>query len=244
MMTKKIVPYSSSTDTKRVQVEKMFDTIAGKYDRLNSLLSLGMDTGWRKKVLKIVAEKNPQTILDIATGTGDMAILLSATNAGYILATDISTGMLKVADEKIAALNLQDRIKTSVQDTEHLELTDNSFDAVTVCYGIRNFENLSVGLAEIYRVMKHNGFFVILETSVPTNWVMKSGYWVYTRIGMPLVMKLLSKDKQAYTYLSKSAAEFPYGRKLGKILEQAGFANIRIMPQFFGASTIYYAEKH
>jgi len=167
-MSKNITPYKDSQLGKKQQVEQMFDTISGNYDNLNRMISLGTDQGWRRKVLKLVAETNPTTILDIATGTGDMAILLSKTNAQKITGLDLSAGMLEVGRKKIKALNLDHRIEMIQGDSENLPFEDNSFDAITVGFGIRNFENLEKGLTEILRVLKPNGIFIILETSVPT----------------------------------------------------------------------------
>lgn len=237
------LPNTKSKESKKQQVEQMFNHISGNYDQVNRLITFGMDVKWRKRVLKIISEKNPENILDVATGTGDMAILFSKTSARTILGVDISEGMLEIADQKINSLNLQHRIETSVQDSEALSIIDNSFDAVSVSYGIRNFENLNLGLSEIYRVLKKTGVFVILETSVPENYFLKAGFKIYTNTIMPNLAKIISKEKNAYSYLSRSASNFPYGQKMKDVLQDIGFKNVKIMPQFFGASTIYYAEK-
>ena len=242
-MSKNITPYKDSQLGKKQQVEQMFDTISGNYDSLNRMISLGTDQGWRKKVLKIVAEKNPDTILDIATGTGDMAILLSKTNATKITGLDLSAGMLEVGKGKIKALNLQNRIDMIQGDSENLPFEDNSFDAITVGFGIRNFENLEKGLSEILRVLKPNGIFIILETSVPTKFPFKQGYFFYTQNIMPFMGKLFSKDQKAYKYLSNSAKNFPFGQELNNILKKVGFINVQDRPQTMGIATIYSASK-
>ncbi len=242
-MSKNITPYKDSQLGKKQQVEQMFDTISGNYDSLNRMISLGTDQGWRKKVLKIVAEKNPDTILDIATGTGDMAILLSKTNATKITGLDLSAGMLEVGKGKIKALNLQNRIDMIQGDSENLPFEDNSFDAITVGFGIRNFENLEKGLSEILRVLKPNGIFIILETSVPTKFPFKQGYFFYTQNIMPFMGKLFSKDQKAYKYLSDSAKNFPFGQELNNILKKVGFINVQDRPQTMGIATIYSASK-
>lgn len=238
-----ITPYQDSKSGKRKQVEEMFDNISTDYDFMNRLITFGMDVKWRNNVLKLLNEKDPENILDIATGTGDMAILFAKTNAQKIIGVDISKGMLKVAHEKIERLNLTDRISTSVQDSEDLKFADNTFDAVSVTYGIRNFEHLSKGLSEIHRVLNPGGAFIILETSQPDNRFIKPFYLLYTRHILPFIARLFVKDKNAYQYLSNSAVNFPYGKALQQILQETGFRHVKLYPQFFGASTIYYAEK-
>ena len=213
-MSKNITPYKDSSLGKKEQVTQMFDTISGNYDDLNRVISLGIDVKWRKKVVALVAEKNPENILDIATGTGDLAILMTKTSAKKIVGLDLSVGMLEVGKKKIAAQNLSDKIEMVVGDSENIPFPDNYFDAITVSFGIRNFETLEKGLAEIYRVLKPGGVFVILETSVPTKFPFKQGYSFYTKMILPLIGKIFSKDKNAYGYLSTSAANFPFGEIL------------------------------
>ncbi len=243
-MSKNITPYKESDLGKKEQVAQMFDTISGKYDRLNRIISLGNDVKWRKKVLKLVADTNPNRVLDIATGTGDLAILMAETNATQIIGLDISAGMLEVGKEKIKEKNLNDRIEMVLGDSENLPFEDNYFDAITVAFGVRNFETLEKGLAEILRVLKPGGIFVILETSVPTKFPFKQGYAIFTNGLMPLIGKILSKDKKAYTYLSESASNFPYGEVLNNILRKVGFTQVKDMPQTLGGvATIYSASK-
>jgi demethylmenaquinone methyltransferase / 2-methoxy-6-polyprenyl-1,4-benzoquinol methylase len=236
-------PYKDSDLGKKEQVAQMFDTISKNYDGLNRVISFGIDVKWRKKMLRIVAAKNPENILDIATGTGDLAILMANTSAKKIVGLDISAGMLEVGVEKISARKLSDKIEMVLGDSEKIPYQDNSFDAVTVAFGIRNFENLEKGLAEILRVLKPNGVFVILETSVPVKFPFKQGYTFYTKNILPIIGKLFSKDKVAYQYLCDSASIFPYGEKLNNILQKVGFISVEHLPQTFGVATIYSASK-
>ena len=242
-MSKKITPYKNSTLSKKEQVTRMFDTISGNYDNLNRVISFGIDIKWRKKVLAIVQKSKPTTILDIATGTGDLAILMAATNAKKIVGLDISAGMLEVGVQKISNKNLSNRIEMVLGDSENIPFDDNYFDAITVAFGVRNFENLEKGLSEILRVLKPEGTFVILETSVPDKTPYKQGYKFYSGQILPLIGKLFSKDDAAYGYLSESAAEFPYGEALNNILRKTGFIDVQAMPQTFGVATIYSALK-
>ena len=242
-MADKITPYKDSSLSKKEQVAQMFDTISGNYDNLNRVISFGIDVKWRKKVLKMVGKSNPNTILDIATGTGDLAILMAQTKAEKIIGLDISAGMLEVGFQKIASKNLTKTIEMVLGDSENMPFEDNYFDAITVAFGVRNFENLEKGLAEILRVLKPNGTFVILETSVPDKTPYKQGYQLYSNYVLPLIGKLFSKDNDAYGYLSESAAAFPYGEKLNNILRKIGFIDVVALPQTFGVATIYSASK-
>ena len=242
-MANKITPYKDSSLSKKEQVAQMFDTISGNYDNLNRVISFGIDVKWRKKVLKMVGESNPKTILDIATGTGDLAILMAKTKADKIIGLDISAGMLEVGVQKIAAKNLTKTIEMVLGDSENMPFEDNYFDAITVAFGVRNFDHLEKGLAEILRVLKPNGTFVILETSVPDKTPYKQGYQLYSNHILPLIGKLFSKDDAAYGYLSESAAAFPYGEKLNNILRKIGFIDVEALPQTFGVATIYSASK-
>jgi demethylmenaquinone methyltransferase/2-methoxy-6-polyprenyl-1,4-benzoquinol methylase len=242
-MSSKIKPYKDSDLSKKQQVRTMFDTISKEYDRLNRVISFGIDIKWRRKVVDMVAAQNPESILDIATGTGDLAINLTKTSAKKIIGLDISEGMLEVGKQKIKKKALEDHIDMVVGDSENLPFEDSSFDAITVAFGVRNFETLEKGLAEILRVLKPNGIFVILETSVPTKFPFKQGYTVYTKYIMPAIGKLFSKDKSAYSYLSSSASVFPFGEVLNNILRKTGFINVEDFPQTFGVATIYKASK-
>lgn len=242
-MSKLVTPYKTSTLPKKEQVAQMFDAISGNYDNLNRVISFGIDVKWRKKVLQLVAEKNPNTILDIATGTGDLALLMAETNATKIIGLDISAGMLAVGVKKIADKNLSGKIEMMLADSENMPFAENTFDAITVAFGIRNFENLEKGLEEILRVLKPDGIFVVLETSNPTKTPFKQGYVFYTRYILPTIGKLFSKDNAAYGYLSESAAVFPFGEALNNILRKIGFIDVIAMPQTFGVATIYSASK-
>lgn len=243
MSNQVIKPYENSEKGKKEQVETMFNNISGNYDFLNRLITFGMDKKWRKNMLELLKKEKPDTILDVATGTGDMAILFAKTDAEKIVGIDIAQGMLDIADKKIEKLNLQERVTTDNQNSEELNYSDHSFDAVTVSYGIRNFENLNKGLKEIYRVLNKNGVFIILETSQPTNKLIKPFFLLYTKLFMPVIARLFSKDKNAYKYLSSSAINFPYGEELKKIIKEVGFRDVTLYPQFYGASTIYFARK-
>ncbi len=242
-MSKNITPYKDSELGKKEQVAQMFDTISGNYDGLNRVISFGIDIKWRKKVLQLVSDKNPKTVLDIATGTGDLAILMTATSAERIVGLDISAGMLDVGRKKIEAKKLSDKIEMILADSENMPFENDTFDAITVAFGVRNFETLEKGLAEILRVLKPNGIFVILETSVPEKTPYKQGYTFYSKNILPLIGKLFSKDDSAYQYLSESASVFPYGETLNNILRKIGFIDVVSMPQTFGVATIYSATK-
>ncbi|MFD0862703.1 bifunctional demethylmenaquinone methyltransferase/2-methoxy-6-polyprenyl-1,4-benzoquinol methylase UbiE [Sungkyunkwania multivorans] len=242
-MPKQVTPYKDSELGKKEQVQKMFDTISDKYDGLNRVISFGIDIKWRKKVVKLVERTRPKTILDIATGTGDLAINLAKTGAEKIVGLDISPGMLKVGKKKVEEKGLTDLVDMIIGDSEALPFDDDSFDAITVAFGVRNFETLEKGLSEIYRVLNPGGIFIVLETSVPTKTPYKQGYAFYTKFILPAIGKLFSKDRDAYGYLSESAATFPYGERFNNILQKIGFINVENRPQTFGVATIYTASK-
>ena len=224
-----VTPDKNSNKGKKEQVQEMFDTISPSYDGLNRVMTLRMDISWRKHVREKIAQIKPGTILDVATGTGDLAI---------------SQGMLSVGEKKVKELGLSERIVMQVADSENLPFADGSFDAVTVSFGIRNFEKLHKGLSELRRVLRPGGRLVILETSVPTRFPYKQGYKLYTKFIVPLMGKLLAKNKNAYAYLSESAAKFPFGKKLSGILkEEIGFSKVHFIPQSLGVATIYIADK-
>jgi len=239
----KVKPYKDSQLGKKEQVTEMFDKISKNYDSLNRVISFGIDVKWRKKVVDIVSESQPQTILDIATGTGDLAINLAETNATKIIGLDISSGMLDIGKVKVKKHALEDTIEMVLGDSENMPFEDNAFDAITVAFGVRNFETLEKGLKEIHRVLKPQGTFVILETSMPTKTPFKQGYNFYTKNILPLIGKLFSKDRSAYKYLCESASVFPYGEALNNILREIGFINVKDFPQTFGVATIYKSSK-
>lgn len=242
-MPEKVTPYKDSKLGKKEQVTKMFDTISKDYDGLNRVISFGIDIKWRKRVVAILTKEKPQSILDIATGTGDLAIALVKTGAEQIVGLDISPGMLEVGKVKIKNKALNGTIDMVVGDSENLAFPDNSFDAVTVSFGVRNFETLETGLSEILRVLKPKGSLVILETSVPTKTPYKQGYHLYTKYILPVIGKLFSKDNSAYGYLSESAAVFPHGETFNNILRKIGFIEVTNKPQTFGVASIYVARK-
>ncbi|MAU26300.1 MAG: bifunctional demethylmenaquinone methyltransferase/2-methoxy-6-polyprenyl-1,4-benzoquinol methylase UbiE [Muricauda sp.] len=242
-MAKQVTPYKSSEKGKKDQVTKMFDAISKEYDGLNRVISFGTDVKWRKKVVALVGAKSPKSVLDIATGTGDLAIALAQTGAEKVVGLDISPGMLEVGKTKVDKANLQETVEMVIGDSENLAYDDNTFDAVTVAFGVRNFENLEKGLSEIYRVLKPSGIFVVLETSVPTRFPFKQGYHLYTKYMLPTIGRLFSKDRSAYAYLGESAAAFPHGQDFNNILAKIGFIGIENKPQTFGAASIYVATK-
>ena len=242
-MPKKVTPYKDSDLGKKEQVTQMFDTISEDYDGLNRVISFGIDIKWRKRVVAILKKKAPKTILDIATGTGDLAIAMTETGAEKIVGLDISPGMLEVGRSKIQDKNLQNTIVMVVGDSENLSFDDNTFDAVTVAFGVRNFEHLEKGLQEIYRVLKPKGSLVILETSVPTKTPYKQGYGLYCKFILPTIGKIFSKDRSAYAYLSESASVFPHGQEFNNILDKIGFIDVENKPQTFGVASIYVATK-
>jgi len=242
-MTTKVTPYKNSSLSKKEQVAQMFDGVSNNYDFLNRIMTFGIDIKWRKKVVAIVGKKKPETILDIATGTGDFAIMLSRLNPKKIIGLDISKGMLAVGIKKIKEKNLDSLIDMVLGDSENLPFEDNSFDAITVGFGVRNFENLDKGLQEIHRVLKPNGIFVVLETSQPEKFSVKQVFNLYSKFIIPTIGKLFSKDKRAYTYLPQSAAIFPYGKDFNNILQKNGFNNATNKPLTFGVASIYTATK-
>ena len=242
-MTKTIIPYKESDLSKKEQLIQMFDNVSTNYDFLNRLLTFGIDVSWRKKVVSLVEEQQAKKVLDIATGTGDLAIMLSKTKANKIIGLDISPGMLQIGQKKIKERNLDGKIEMVLGDSEKLPFDNDFFDAVTVGFGVRNFENLEKGLAEIYRVLKPKGTFVVLETSQPDKFPVKQGFNFYSKYIIPTIGKIFSKDKNAYNYLPESAAAFPYGKAFNNILLKTGFNTSKVYPQTFGIATIYQAMK-
>ena len=242
-MSKNIKPYKDSELGKKEQVAKMFDNISEDYDGLNRVISFGIDVSWRKKVVKLVGENNPKQILDIATGTGDLALMMSQLKPDRIVGLDISEGMLQVGRQKVSKANLSNKIEMVVGDSENIPFPDNTFDAITVSFGVRNFENLDKGITEILRVLKPGGKFVVLETSNPTKFPFKQGYKLYTNFILPIIGKLFSKDKVAYSYLSETANSFPFGEAFNNILQKNGFKNAKNIPVTFGVASIYTALK-
>ena len=242
-MSVKITPYKDSSLGKKHQVAAMFNNIAWRYDFLNHFLSFGIDRYWRKKAIRILESEEPKIILDIATGTADFAIEAMRLNPEKIFGVDISTDMINIGKEKIRRKNLQDKIELIEADSENLFFDDNKFDAITVAFGVRNFEHLSIGLTEMHRVLKPGGTAVILEFSKPGNSLIKVLYNFYSNKICPFIGKLVSKDKAAYSYLYESVEAFPAGDDFLRIFSKAGFKEVACKPLTFGVVSIYTGKK-
>ncbi len=239
-----VLPDAASKLSKKEQVAEMFDGIAGRYDFLNHFLSLGIDKGWRKKAIREIASIHPKTILDVATGTGDLAIAAAkAIPEASITGVDISEGMLGVGRKKITALSMDHKIKLQSGDSESLPFPDASFDAVTCAYGVRNFEHLEAGLKDMHRVMKPGGKIAILEFSHPKQFPVRQFYHFYFRYILPTMGKLVSKHSRAYTYLPESVMAFPEGKVFCETLTRCGFKDAKAKPLTFGITTLYTAAK-
>lgn len=239
----KVTPYNKDKTSKKEQVAKMFDAIAGRYDFLNHFLSLGIDIVWRKIAVREIAKVNPKMILDIATGTGDLAIEASRLNPTQVIGVDISNNMLDVGREKMKKKSLDKLVDMQYGDSENLSFEDNTFDAVTAGFGVRNFENLDKGLSEMCRVMKVGGKLAILEPAEPKIFPFKQLYGLYFKVILPLLGKLFSKDNSAYTYLPESVAAFPSRNAFIKELEKAGFKEPKFKALTFGIAALYTATK-
>lgn len=239
-----VVPYKENKkEGKKEQVATMFNNISHKYDFLNHFLSLGIDIVWRKKAIRLLQPAQPKRILDIATGTGDFAIAALKLNPDKVVGIDISSGMLEVGKQKMKKKGYDDRIEMQIGDSENIEFNDNSFDAYTVGFGVRNFENLEKGLAEMLRVLKPNGTAIILEFSKPKKFPVKQLYNFYFNHVLPGIGKLISKDKAAYTYLPESVDAFPDGKDFVEILSKLGYKGAKAIPLMFGIASIYKASK-
>jgi len=237
----KVTPYNSS-ESKKKQVSEMFDNIANSYDFLNHSLSLGMDNVWRKIAIKKLTN-NPKSILDIATGTGDFAVSAAKYTDAKITGIDISQGMLNVGIEKVRKKNLNNRISLQLADSESLPFNDNTFDAITAGFGVRNFENLNKGLSEMKRVLNKDGIVVILEPSTPKYFPLKQFYKLYFHHVLPTIGAWISKDKSAYSYLPESVDAFPSGEKFIVELKNVGFRDCKHIPLTFGIVSLYIAIK-
>ena len=238
-----IVPYKDKHSSKKVQVAEMFDNISPRYDFLNHFLSMGIDILWRKKAVRLIQKESPKSILDIATGTGDFAIEALKTNPERIVGVDISEGMLSVGREKMLKVKGGDKITLEEGDSENLRFADQEFDTVMAAFGVRNFEHLDIGLAEMSRVLKDGGLAVILEFSQPTRTPFKQLYRFYFQNILPLVGRMVSKDSSAYTYLPESVDHFPHGQAFCDIADSNGFKKTTCIPLTFGISSIYLARK-
>jgi demethylmenaquinone methyltransferase/2-methoxy-6-polyprenyl-1,4-benzoquinol methylase len=242
-LKKTVKPYKESSLSKKEQVATMFDNIAGNYDFLNHFLSLGIDIFWRKRLVRKLQKQKPQNILDVATGTADLAIAIMKIKPFNVVGIDISNGMLEVGRKKIKQQDLEKTIQLQQADSEDLPFEDATFDAVTVSFGARNFENLQKGLSEMARVLKPGGKIYILEFSKPTLFPFKQLYDFYFKFVLPLIGKLLSKDNAAYSYLPESVKAFPHGKELNSIIENCGYTNAKNHPLTMGIASIYTAQK-
>jgi demethylmenaquinone methyltransferase/2-methoxy-6-polyprenyl-1,4-benzoquinol methylase len=238
-----VKPYGDSGMGKKEEVAQMFDNISPKYDLLNHVLSMGIDKGWRKTAVQLLKKDRPKKILDVATGTADFAIAALDADPDHVTGIDISSGMLEMGRKKIAARNLDQKIELLQADSEKMPFGDNTFDAITVAFGVRNFETLSKGLDEMYRVLKPGGRVIILEFSKPRHFPVKQLYGFYFRFILPTIGRLVSKDRAAYSYLPASVKAFPDGIEFLNILNNSGFINNSQKPLTFGIASIYTAIK-
>ncbi len=229
--------------SKKETVREMFDDISPKYDFLNHFLSFGIDYGWRKRLVKMLAERKPVSVLDVATGTGDLAIAIASLNPQKISGIDISEKMLEVARVKLAEKGLDKLITLRRADAEKIPFSDNSYDAITVAFGVRNYENLEKGLQEMKRVLRPGGVMLILEFSHPSSFPMKQLYGLYSRFVIPLMGRVISGNSKAYSYLPESVAAFPSGKDFLDILVKLGFAHPQQVQLSMGIASIYVAEK-
>ncbi|MBT1696308.1 bifunctional demethylmenaquinone methyltransferase/2-methoxy-6-polyprenyl-1,4-benzoquinol methylase UbiE [Fulvivirgaceae bacterium PWU4] len=238
-----VLPYKEEEAGKKAQVAQMFNNISRHYDFLNHFLSLGIDRLWRKKAIRLLAPQKPRLMLDVATGTGDFAIQALVLNPDKVIGVDISEGMLEAGRKKLQKRGLSAKIELHRGDSENLDFEENKFDAVTVGFGVRNFENLEKGLREINRVLKPGGLLVILEFSRPRTFPFRQVYNFYFKTILPKIGRLVSKDRSAYTYLPESVEAFPDGTDFENILKRTGFKDTTCKPLTFGISSIYTGRK-
>ncbi len=234
---------TTSQSGKKEQVRQMFNNIAFKYDFLNHFLSLGIDKLWRRRLVKMLSKEKPQRILDIATGTGDLAVALAKCHPQEVIGADISENMLQVGIQKIKKKGLSSLVKLELGDSENLKYENHYFDAITVAFGVRNYEDLDRGLSEMYRVTKENGSVWILEFSKPSVFPIKQFYNFYFKFILPTVGRMVSKDKEAYTYLPDSVSKFPDGKKFIDHLGKAGYKSCKQIKLSFGIASIYLGRK-
>lgn len=237
-----VKPYYSEK-SKKQEVAEMFDNISARYDFLNHFLSIGIDKIWRRKAVKILSKSKPKIILDIATGTGDFAISLKKINPEKIIGIDISKGMIDIGKKKLVQKKLDNLISFQVADSENLPFEEGAFDAITVAFGVRNFEHLDIGLVEMLRVLKTNGQVVILEFSKPKKFPVKQFFNFYSKKIIPIIGRLFSKDKRAYSYLPESVEVFPEGIEFELIMKECGFKNVKSKRLSGGIATIYSGNK-
>lgn len=239
-----VVPDQDSKLSKKSQVADMFDRIAVQYDFLNHLLSLGIDRRWRKRAIKELARSQPRNLLDLATGTGDLALEAARIpSLEHILGLDISEGMLELGREKIRKKGWEHRLRLEKGDGENIPYPDHHFDAVSCAYGVRNFEDLEKGISEMYRVLRPQGKLVILEFSQPGKFPVKQGYLFYFKYILPAIGRLFSRHRSAYSYLPASVAAFPQGEAFCQMLRQSGFESVQAIPLSFGVTTLYLATR-
>jgi demethylmenaquinone methyltransferase/2-methoxy-6-polyprenyl-1,4-benzoquinol methylase len=238
-----VTPYQNPEASKRIQVEEMFDNIAPSYDLLNRLLSLGIDVQWRKKSVKMLAPYEPKVVVDIATGTGDFAIAARKLNPDKIIGIDISNEMLRIGREKMKKRKLDSLVEMRQGDSEDLQLESDSVDAITVGFGVRNFENLPKGLGEMLRVLKPGGAVAILEPSFPTRFPLKQLFAFHFKVLTPLIGKVISGDNAAYNYLPESVKAFPNGEEFVQICREVGYSKARYLPLTLGICSLYLLEK-
>jgi demethylmenaquinone methyltransferase/2-methoxy-6-polyprenyl-1,4-benzoquinol methylase len=238
-----IKPYEQTAE-KASQVEQMFDNIAPTYDKLNHRLSWDIDRGWRRKAVSQLAPHNPKTMLDIATGTGDFAILAAQQlHPTRLIGVDISEGMMEIGRQKVRQAGLSDIISFAKEDCLNLSYQDGTFDAVTATFGIRNFADLDRGLSEMCRVLKKGGHLSIVELTTPVKFPMKQLFKVYSHTVLPLYGRIISKDSSAYSYLTRTIEAFPQGELMVEILKKAGFSDASFKRLTFGICTMYFATK-
>jgi demethylmenaquinone methyltransferase / 2-methoxy-6-polyprenyl-1,4-benzoquinol methylase len=238
-----VTPYGEEKGAKKEQVATMFNNISGNYDFLNHFFSMGIDKLWRKKVVKMLEQVRPKRILDVATGTGDLAIAALDANPEKVIGIDISEGMLEKGRKKVSSAKMDARIELQYGDSESIQFPNHYFDAVTVAFGVRNYQHLERGLSEMNRVLKPGAPLIVLEFSKPQNWFIRQLYYFYFCNVLPFIGKLVSKDPRAYTYLPESVRAFPDGEVFAGKLKEAGFKKVECTPLTFGISTIYRAEK-
>ena len=242
-MGTKVKPYNKANASKKEEVEEMFDNISGKYDFLNHFLSLGIDKLWRKKAIKILKEFQPKVIMDMATGTGDFAVEALKLNPERVVGVDISNGMLEVGRKKMRKKGVEQIVEMVQGDSENLTFEDATFDAFTVGFGVRNFQNLDAGLTEMLRVLKPGGIGLILEFSKPKKFPVKQYFKFHSKYIIPTIGKAISKDKAAYKYLPESVAAFPEGQAFMNIMSDVGYNNLKSKIVGGGIATIYYGVK-
>jgi demethylmenaquinone methyltransferase/2-methoxy-6-polyprenyl-1,4-benzoquinol methylase len=242
-LNKTVTPYNKPDSSKKEQVEEMFDSIAPRYDLLNHMLTMGIDIQWRKKAINKLKPYNPKVILDMATGTGDFAVAALKLNPERVIGMDISNEMLRVGREKMEKKGVADRIEMVQGDSEAIKLEDNSIDAITVGFGVRNYENLKLGLSEMHRVLRPGGAVAILEPSFPTRFPLKQLFQLYFRVFTPIIGKMISGNDAAYKYLPESVRAFPNGKAFTDICDEVGYKSATYYPLTFGSCSLYLLEK-